>query len=59
MPDMTIGDKVLHKVYGLGEVLEVETIIAKIRWEDPTLSQWKSEDPVEVFWTDMCDLKVI
>lgn len=59
MPNVRVGDKVLHKTYGSGRVLETETIIARVLWDNPSLSQWEDEDPVESFWTDMCDLKVI
>ncbi len=59
MPSVKVGDKVLHKTYGSGKVLETETIIARVLWDNPSLSQWEDEDPAESFWTDMCDLKII
>ena len=59
MPSVKVGDKVLHKTYGSGKVLEAETIIVRVLWDNPSLSQWDDEDPVESFWTDICDLEVV
>jgi len=54
-------NRVHHHAYGFGKILDIEEfksgrVIAQVKWDDPSLSQWPGEEPRESFWTNLEDL---
>lgn len=59
---MVIGKRVFHHAYGAGTVLGTQalksgSLIVQVVWDDPSLSQWPGEEPLESFWTNLEDLE--